>query len=183
MKTSVNLLPWRLSLHKKRSRHSIILFFLFCIIWGCSWFVLTTISHHFSAQQTQGQIQQNLTQQLTQTEQKLKQLQQRLQHKQTQDSVAIASDVVSQHFQLLSSLPIQQGELTTLNFTAKELSLIGMASNQTEFEQIHHYLKEQPSIPHLQLAQFSPQTNESLLFEFKLRLTGMEPNDESDDIE
>ncbi|MFR2643788.1 MAG: hypothetical protein ACLS9P_02135 [Haemophilus parainfluenzae] len=42
---------------------------------------------------------------------------------------------------LLSELPLQQGELDEFTLNAKQVALSGMTESQQEFEEIHQFLK------------------------------------------
>ncbi|MCK3658335.1 hypothetical protein A4G18_06360 [Pasteurellaceae bacterium Pebbles2] len=175
MKTSINLLPWRTAQHQQRSRRALWVlaaFFLFCLFANVS---LNQLAEHYRLAYQQQQEKQRVSlQQLKLIEQKVKQAQARLQQNTPKSAVKISTDLLHTLFDLLTTLPVAQGELSELHFSATEFSLHGLAHNQAEFEQIHHFLKQYPPLNRLKLMQFLPQQDNSLQFEFQLQFDGME---------
>ncbi|XHN45874.1 competence protein b [Lonepinella sp. MS14437] len=184
MKMAINLLPWRLELHQQRSRQELWRLALLIILIMLSYFGLTQFADYYQLQYAeQLQKRQSIQQQLNQVEQKIMQFQQRLQRNGKQSAVEIPSNFVDVLFQLLSELPIEQGELQILQFSASQFTLQGKAHDQAEFEQIHQFFKQHPQINQLKLSQFSPQSDGTLQFEFQLQFINMENPNALDDTE
>lgn len=55
---------------------------------------------------------------------------------------------------LLSELPLQQGELDEFTLNAKQIVLSGMTESQQEFEEIHQFLKRH--FTEVNLTKFQP---------------------------
>ncbi|WP_439286939.1 hypothetical protein [Lonepinella sp. BR2357] len=182
--STINLLPWRLEQHQQRSRQGLWRLGVCVILIALSGFALDKMAQHYQQQYAElQQKQQTIQLQHHQMEQKLVQSQQRLQQQGKQSAVDISTDLVTALFDLLAELPLQQGELTGLQFSAQQFRLQGLAQQQSEFEQIHQFFKQSPQIKQLKLAQFSPQTDGRLQFEFRLQLVNMEHAHALDDTE
>lgn len=70
-------------------------------------------------------------------------------------------------FQLLQKLPLQQGELSELQLDADRLDLIGFATSQEEFNQLHEFLRQQSPFSAIKLTQFKPSAQQ-IFFQFTL---------------
>ncbi|WP_439256902.1 competence protein ComB [Lonepinella sp. BR2271] len=184
MNSAINLLPWRLEQHQRRSRQGVSKLAVFSLLVSIGYLIFNQFAQDYQQRYTeQLQTQQSLQQQLNQVEQKRVQSQQRLQQQGKQSAVDISTDLVTALFDLLAELPLQQGELTGLQFSAQQFRLQGLAQQQSEFEQIHQFFKQYPQIKQLKLAQFSPQSDGKLHFEFQLQFVNMEHAHALDDIE
>lgn len=171
MKSWTNLLPWRLTRHKTLSRNIIAILIIFIIIAVLLHIQLNQYNQQYLAEYQQQYAQYKSTKlQLNQTEQQLNQLQQNLQPFSQQSAVQISTDFVNRLFELLSELPLTQGELQQIQFSAEKLSLAGYALDHLEFEQIDQFLKDNPQIEQLKLSEFSAQSQGLLQFEFQLKL-------------
>ena len=137
---SLNLLPWRLEQHQKAFRR----FMWQGLIWlVCSVLIVVGLS----------QLNEQQAQALNQTKEKLTQItyqahQKRIQVQQLQSSLKeinelteMDTEYVYQMLNLLSELPLQQGELDVFTLNAKQVVLSGMTESQQEFEAIHQFLK------------------------------------------
>ena len=117
---SLNLLPWRLEQHQKAFR----LFMWQSLIWlVCSVLILLGLSQ-LNTQQLQvlNQIKENLIQITNQVHQKRIQVQQ-LQRdlKEINELTEMDTEYVYRMLNLLSELPLQQGELDEFTLNAKQV--------------------------------------------------------------
>ncbi|WP_439238700.1 hypothetical protein [Lonepinella sp. BR2919] len=184
MKTALNLLPWRLEQHQQHSRQGLWQLGLFIGLVFFTYLGLAQYEQYYQQQYVeQLQQKQHVELQLNQVEQKITQFQQRLQHNGKQSAVEITADLVETLFQLLTTLPLEQGELTHLQFSDRQFTLQGITQNQTEFEQLHQFFKQYPPINKLKLSQFAPQSDGRLQFEFQLQFVNMENPNALDDTE
>ena len=163
---SLNLLPWRLEQHQKAFRR----FMWQGLIWlSCS--VLTVIGLN--------QLNEEQAQTLNQTKEKLTQIthqahQMRIQVQQLQSNLKemnelteMDTEYVYRMLNLLSELPLQQGELDVFMLNAKQVALSGMTENQQEFEAIHQFLKHH--FTEVNLTKFQP-VQQQLFFQFDIQL-------------
>ena len=164
---SLNLLPWRLEQHQKAFR----LFIWQGLIWlVCSVLILFGLSQ-LNTQQLQvlNQIKENLTQITHQVHQKRIQVQQ-LQRDLQEMNELTEMDVkyVYRMLNLLSELPLQQGELDEFTLNAKQVVLSGATESQQEFEEIHQFLKRH--FTEVNLTKFQP-VQQQLFFQFDIQLS------------
>ena len=163
---SLNLLPWRLEQHQKAFR----LFIWQGLIWlVCSVLILFGLSQ-LNTQQLQvlNQIKENLTQithQVHQKRIKVQQLQRDLQE--MNELTKMDTEYVYRLLNLLSELPLQQGELDEFTLNAKQAVLSGAAESQQEFEEIHQFLKRH--FTEVNLTKFQP-VQQQLFFQFDIQL-------------
>ena len=99
------------------------------------------------------QLNEQQGQALSQTKEKLTQIthqvhQKRIQVQQLQSSLKEMNELtemdtkyVYRLLNLLSELPLKQGELDEFTLNAKQVALSGMTESQQEFEAIHQFLK------------------------------------------
>ena len=133
---SLNLLPWRLEQHQKAFRR----FMWQGLIWlSCS--VLTVIGLN--------QLNEEQAQTLNQTKEKLTQIthqahQMRIQVQQLQSNLKEMNELtemdtkyVYRMLNLLTELPLKQGELDEFTLNAKQIVLSGMTESQQELSLIH----------------------------------------------
>ena len=78
------------------------------------------------------------------------------------------TEYVYRMLNLLSELPLQQGELDVFMLNAKQVALSGMTENQQEFEAIHQFLKHH--FTEVNLTKFQP-VQQQLLFQFDIHLS------------
>ena len=164
---SLNLLPWRLEQHQKAFR----LFMWQSLIWlVCSVLILLGLSQ-LNTQQLQvlNQIKENLIQITNQVHQKRIQVQQ-LQRdlKEMNELTEMNTEYVYRMLNLLSELPLQQGELDEFTLNAKQVVLSGMTESQKEFEAIHQFLKQHFTT--VNLTKLEPVQSQ-LFFQFDIRLS------------
>ena len=69
---------------------------------------------------------------------------------------------------LLTELPLQQGELDEFTLNAKQVALSGMTESQQEFEAIHQFLKHHFTA--VNLTKFQP-VQQQLFFQFDIHLS------------
>ena len=150
---SLNLLPWRLEQHQKAFR----LFIWQGLIWlVCSVLILFGLSQ-LNTQQLQvlNQIKENLTQITHQVHQKRIQVQQLQRDLQEMNELTkMDTEYVYRLLNLLSELPLQQGELDEFTLNAKQVVLSGATESQQEFEEIHQFLKRH--FTEVNLTKFQP---------------------------
>ena len=140
MKNWTNLLPWRLIQHRIQSRNTTIVLLIWIIIAVSLHIQLNQYSQQYLAEYQQQYAQsKSIKLQLNQTEQQINQLQQNLQPFSQQSAVQISTDFVNRLFDLLSELPLTQGELQQIQFSAERFSLAGYAIDHLEFEQIDQF--------------------------------------------
>ena len=164
---SLNLLPWRLEQHQKAFRR----FMWQGLIWlACSVLIVFGLSH-FNEQQAQtlNQIKEKLTQITHQVHQKRIQVQQ-LQRdlKEMNELTEMETEYVYRMLNLLTELPLQQGELDVFMLNAKQVVLSGMTESQQEFEEIHQFLKRHFTA--VNLTKFQP-VQQQLFFQFDIQLS------------
>lgn len=78
------------------------------------------------------------------------------------------TEYVYRMLNLLTELPLQQGELDEFTLNAKQVVLSGMTENQQEFEAIHQFLKRH--FTEVNLTKFQPCNNSysfSLIFIYR----------------
>ena len=163
---SLNLLPWRLEQHQKAFRR----FMWQGLIWlACSVLIVIGLN----------QLDEQEGQALSQTKEKLTQIsnqvhQKRIQVQQLQSSLKEMNELtemdtkyVYRLLNLLSELPLKQGELDEFTLNAKQVALSGMTENQQEFEAIHQFLKHH--FTEVNLTKFQP-VQQQLFFQFDIQL-------------
>ena len=164
---SLNLLPWRLEQHQKAFR----LFIWQGLIWlVCSVLILFGLSQ-LNTQQLQvlNQIKENLTQITHQVHQKRIQVQQLQRDLQEMNELTkMDTEYVYRLLNLLSELPLQQGELDEFTLNAKQVVLSGATESQQEFEEIHQFLKRH--FTEVNLTKFQP-VQQQLFFQFDIHLS------------
>lgn len=77
------------------------------------------------------------------------------------------TEYVYRMLNLLSELPLQQGELDVFTLNAKQVALSGITENQQEFEAIHQFLKHH--FTEVNLTKFQP-VQQQLFFQFDIQL-------------
>ena len=164
---SLNLLPWRLEQHQKAFRR----FTWQGLIWlACSVLIVVGLSH-LNEQQVQilNQTKEKLTQITHQVHQKRIQVQQ-LQHdlKEMNELTEMDTKYVYRMLNLLTELPLQQGELDEFMLNAMQVALSGVTENQQEFEVIHQFLKHH--FTEVNLTKFQP-VQQQLFFQFDIHLS------------
>lgn len=163
---SLNLLPWRLEQHQKAFRR----FIWQGLIWlACSVLIVVGLNQLNEQQaQTLNQTKEKLTQITHQAHQKRIQVQQ-LQRdlKEMNELTEIDTKYVNRQLNLLTELPLQQGELDVFTLNAKQVVLSGMTENQQEFEAIHQFLKRHFTA--VNLTKFQP-VQQQLFFQFDIQL-------------
>ena len=119
--------------------------------------------------QTLNQTKEKLTQITHQAHQKRIQVQQ-LQRdlKEMNELTEIDTKYVNRQLNLLTELPLQQGELDVFTLNAKQVVLSGMTENQQEFEAIHQFLKRH--FTEVNLTKFQP-VQQQLFFQFDIHLS------------
>ena len=158
---SLNLLPWRLEQHQKA-------FWRFMwqgLIWlACSILIVVGLSHLNEQQaQTLNQTKEKLVQVTNQVHQK------RIQVQQLQSNLKeMETEYVYRMLNLLTELPLQQGELDEFTLNAKQIVLSGMTESQQEFEEIHQFLKRH--FTEVNLTKFQP-VQQQLFFQFDIHLS------------
>ena len=164
---SLNLLPWRLEQHQKAFR----LFIWQGLIWlVCSVLILFGLSQ-LNTQQLQvlNQIKENLTQITHKVHQKRIQVQQLQRDLQEMNELTkMDTEYVYRLLNLLSELPLQQGELDEFTLNAKQVVLSGATESQQEFEEIHQFLKRH--FTEVNLTKFQP-VQQQLFFQFDIQLS------------
>ncbi len=135
---SLNLLPWRLEQHQQQG-------------------------------QALSQTKEKLTQITNQVHQKRIQVQQ-LQSslKEMNELAEMDTKYVYRMLNLLTELPLQQGELDEFTLNAKQVALSGMTESQQEFEAIHQFLKHHFTA--VNLTKFQP-VQQQLFFQFDIHLS------------
>ena len=158
---SLNLLPWRLEQHQKAFRR----FMCQGLIWlACSVLIVIGLN----------QLNEQQGQALSQTKEKLTQIthqvhQKRIQVQQLQSSLTeMDTKYVYRMLNLLTELPLQQGELDEFTLNAKQVALSGMTESQQEFEEIHQFLKRH--FTEVNLTKFQP-VQQQLFFQFDIHLS------------
>ena len=163
---SLNLLPWRLEQHQKAFRR----FMWQGLIWlACSVLIVVVLSHLNEQQvyvlnQTKEKLAQ-ITNQVHKKHIQVQQLQSNL--KEMNELTEMDTEYVYRMLNLLSELPLQQGELDVFTLNAKQVALSGMTENQQEFEAIHQFLKHH--FTEVNLTKFQP-VQQQLFFQFDIQL-------------
>ena len=163
---SLNLLPWRIEQHQKAFRH----FMWQGLIWlACSVLIVIGLNQ---LNEQQGQALSQTTEKLTQISNQVHQ--KRIQVQQLQSSLKEMNELaemdtkyVYRMLNLLTELPLQQGELDEFTLNAKQVALSGMTESQQEFEEIHQFLKRH--FTEVNLTKFQP-VQQQLFFQFDIQL-------------
>ena len=164
---SLNLLPWRIEQHQKAFRH----FMWQGLIWlACSVLIVIGLNQ---LNEQQGQALSQTTEKLTQISNQVHQ--KRIQVQQLQSSLKEMNELaemdtkyVYRMLNLLTELPLQQGELDEFTLNAKQVALSGMTESQQEFEAIHQFLKHHFTA--VNLTKFQP-VQQQLFFQFDIHLS------------
>ena len=163
---SLNLLPWRLEQHQKAFRR----FMWQGLIWlACSVLIVVGL-RHLNEQQVDAlnQTKEKLAQITNQVHKKRIQVQQLQSNlKEMNELTEMDTEYVYRMLNLLSELPLQQGELDVFTLNAKQVALSGMTENQQEFEAIHQFLKHH--FTEVNLTKFQP-VQQQLFFQFDIQL-------------
>ena len=77
------------------------------------------------------------------------------------------TEYVYRMLNLLTELPLQQGELDEFTLNVKQVVLSGMTESQQEFEEIHQFLKRH--FTEVNLTKFQP-VQQQLFFQFDIPL-------------
>ena len=163
---SLNLLPWRLEQRQKAVRR----FMWQGLIWiACSVLIFVGLSHLneqqvYALNQTKEKLAQ-ITNQVHKKRIQVQQLQSNL--KEMNELTEMDTEYVYRMLNLLSELPVQQGELDVFTLNAKQVALSGMTENQQEFEAIHQFLKHH--FTEVNLTKFQP-VQQQLFFQFDIQL-------------
>lgn len=163
---SLNLLPWRLEQHQKAVRR----FMWQGLIWlACSVLIVVGLSHLneqqvYALNQTKEKLAQ-ITNQVHKKRIQVQQLQSNL--KEMNELTEMDTEYVYRMLNLLSELPLQQGELDVFTLNAKQVALSGITENQQEFEAIHQFLKHH--FIEVNLTKFQP-VQQQLFFQFDIQL-------------
>lgn len=163
---SLNLLPWRLEQHQKAFKR----FMWQGLIWlACSVLIVVGLSHLneqqvYALNQTKEKLAQ-ITNQVHKKRIQVQQLQSNL--KEMNELTEMDTEYVYRMLNLLSELPLQQGELDVFTLNAKQVALSGMTENQQEFEAIHQFLKHH--FTEVNLTKFQP-VQQQLFFQFDIQL-------------
>ena len=164
---SLNLLPWRVEQHQKAFQR----FIWQGLIWlACSVLIVFGLSY-FNEQQAQtlNQTKEKLTQITNQVHQKRIQVQQLQSNlKELNELTEMETEYVYRMLNLLTELPLQQGELDEFKLNAKQVVLSGMTESQQEFEEIHQFLKRH--FTEVNLTKFQP-VQQQLFFQFDIHLS------------
>ncbi|MGC6376694.1 PilN domain-containing protein [Bisgaard Taxon 45] len=162
----INLLPWREKSAKRRLKHMSLQLIVLIL--------LTSIGYVYCFEQQALLEQQTLIQRAKQEQIRLEQqaLSQQIQHLQQHmvlpDTARLATADVLTMLNMLSSLPLEQGELTSLQLDNQVLLLQGQMEKQQAFEQLHQYLLAQPLFSRVELAEMR---SESAQIVFEMTLT------------
>ena len=163
---SLNLLPWRLEQHQKAVRR----FMWQGLIWlACSVLIVVGLSHLneqqvYALNQTKEKLAQ-ITNQVHKKRIQVQQLQSNL--KEMNELTEMDTEYVYRMLNLLSELPLQQGELDVFTLNAKQVALSGITEKQQEFEAIHQFLKHH--FTEVNLTKFQP-VQQQLFFQFDIQL-------------
>ena len=167
---SLNLLPWRLEQHQKAVRR----FMWQGLIWlACSVLIVVGLSHLneqqvYALNQTKEKLAQ-ITNQVHKKRIQVQQLQSNL--KEMNELTEMDTEYVYRMLNLLTELPLQQGELDVFTLNAKQVALSGITENQQEFEAIHQFLKHH--FTEVNLTKFQP-VQQQLFFQFDIQLLEFE---------
>ena len=157
---SLNLLPWRLEQHQKAFRR----FMWQGLIWLACLVLIVVGLNQLNEQQ--GQALSQTKEKLHQKRIQVQQLQRDL--KEMNELTEMETEYVYRMLNLLSELPLQQGELDVFMLNAKQVVLSGMTENQQEFEAIHQFLKRH--FTEVNLTKFQP-VQQQLFFQFDIHLS------------
>lgn len=164
----INLLPWRLWEHQKRLKLLGIRAALATVLSLLIYLGLAEINSHLEHQITGNkQQQESLQQEIGQQQQSLAKLR-KLQENYGSEA-ALEGRNTLQFLDMLAQLPLQQGELSQVFFSAEGGVLKGFTEQQQEFHQIQQYLQQQKFLIDLQLSHFQPQENR-IFFEFNFKV-------------
>ena len=161
---SLNLLPWRLEQHQKAFRR----FMWQGLIWlACSVLIVVGLNQlnvlvGLALSQTKEKLSQ-FTHQVHQKRIQVLLLQSNL--KELNELTEMETEYVYRMLNLLTELPLQQGELDEFTLNAKQVVLSGMTESQQEFEEIHQFLKRH--FTEVNLTKFQP-VQQQLFFQFDL---------------
>ena len=167
---SLNLLPWRIEQHQKAFRR----FMCQGLIWlACSVLIVIGLNQLNEQQvyvlnQTKEKLAQ-ITNQVHKKRIQVQQLQSNL--KEMNELTEMDTEYVYRMLNLLTELPLQQGELDVFTLNAKQVALSGMTENQQEFEAIHQFLKHH--FTEVNLTKFQP-VQQQLFFQFDIQLLDSE---------
>lgn len=166
---AINLLPWRLKLHRQRSR-----ILIWKLLFTFSLIILFSVTLHNNNEGISAEIIR-IRQSILPLHKELARLQQqtdklRKTYKVQENRYIIKRLEIERLLNLLTSLPLQQGELSALRLTDGNLQLDGIAETQAEFERLNRFLAENGSFTRIDLSQFVPQSDGSLQFQFTLML-------------
>ncbi|MGC6405526.1 competence protein ComB [Bisgaard Taxon 45] len=164
----INLLPWR----EKSAKHRLKQISIQLIVL----ILLTSIGYVYCFEQQALLERQALIQRAKQEQIRLEQqaLTQQIQHLQQHimelpDTARLATADVLTVLNILSSLPLEQGELTSLQLDNQVLLLQGQMEKQQAFEQLHQYLLAQPLFARVELAEIRSES-EQIVFEMALTI-------------
>ena len=163
---SLNLLPWRLEQHQKAFKR----FMWQGLIWLAYSVLIVFGLSHLNEQQVYvlNQTKEKLAQITNQVHKKRIQVQQLQSNlKEMNELTEMDTEYVYRMLNLLSELPLQQGELDVFTLNAKQVALSGMTENQQEFEAIHQFLKHH--FTEVNLTKFQP-VQQQLFFQFDIQL-------------
>ena len=161
---------WRLEQHQKAVRR----FMWQGLIWlACSVLIVVGLSHLneqqvYALNQTKEKLAQ-ITNQVHKKRIQVQQLQSNL--KEMNELTEMDTEYVYRMLNLLSELPLQQGELDVFTLNAKQVALSGITENQQEFEAIHQFLKHH--FTEVNLTKFQP-VQQQLFFQFDIQLLEFE---------
>ncbi|QLB13423.1 hypothetical protein EV697_103133 [Bisgaardia hudsonensis] len=165
---SINLLPWREALQKRKLlffilRLVIILLVCIMITWFSSVFYNQKNTAIFQSKQKIEKLIILINQAKKDTDYYRKNTQQKM------ELSSIHHSIFNALFTMLNNLPFQQGELQELHLNSSSLNLKGYTNSQQEFDLLNDFLEKQKAIKHIRLAYFSVN-NEQLSFELNLLL-------------
>ena len=164
---SLNLLPWRLEQHQKAFHR----FMWQGLIWLACLVLIVVGLNQLNEQQAQtlNQTKEKLTQITHQVHQKRIQVQQLQSNlKEMNELTEMDTEYVYRMLNLLTELPLQQGELDEFTLNAKQVVFSGMTESQQEFEEIHQFLKHHFTA--VNLTKFQP-VQQQLFFQFDIPLS------------
>lgn len=159
----MNLLPWRIELFKQKSRRLLLQTSVMSIVLCLTCFMLNAVNQHFEQQLGEKQNEQQKYQAtLNILNTQIAQLRQQTMPQTKQ--IPIQTEQVLNIIQMLSELPLTQGEIQHFELQRDRVSLEGIAANQKEFEQLQPYIAQY--FPDIRLNQFVPKSNNELQFKF-----------------
>ncbi|TCP97694.1 Tfp pilus assembly protein PilN [Cricetibacter osteomyelitidis] len=178
LKSCINLLPWRERRYARQCytlyRNIALLLLILLVTWNGYRYFSNRLNGHIQRQQ---QHLEQLRLNLTNTVREIKQLQK--DYKQQEQRLSAQNPHIMEILDLLTHIPLEQGELDLcivepLAQQKMKVTLKGWAKSQTEFEQVHHFLKNHAMITDAKLSQFESQQTGELLFDFILTLSPIE---------